>query len=170
MVKPILWRKVRVAWNDAKKRCYCTSSAFYHDYGGRGIKVGDNFVDDFECFYTYVSSLPNFGLNSALDRVDNDAGYILGNIRWATPSEQVQNRRKMKNNTSGNTGVTWYYNKSGGTRAIAWWEVDGETKSKSFPEKKFGLIPAYAAAVAYRAKMIAHLNANGACYTVKHGK
>ena len=67
-------------------------------------------------------------------------------------------------------GVTWYYNDTGGTRSIAWWNDGERVCSKSFPVKKYGVLPAFKLAVDYREKMIAELNAQGAGYTENHGK
>lgn len=165
-----LYSKVWRAWHDIKRRCYDMNYKWYDSYGKRGIKLQDSWLNDTESFYKYVSNLPNFEKQFSIDRIDNNLGYIEGNIRWATPAEQVRNRSKPKSNTSGQCGVTWYYNKTGGTRAIAWWFEGDKTKSKSFPVKRFGLLPAYQMAVKHRAKMIEHLNSLGAGYTKDHGK
>jgi hypothetical protein len=117
-----------------------------------------------------VSALPNFSLEYSIDRVDNSRGYVEGNLRWATNAAQCRNQGKSSNNTSGKNGVTWYYNETGGTRAVAWWNVDGKSKSKSYPVKKFGLIPAFALACRLRDTKIAQLNSAGAGYSDKHGK
>ena len=166
-------RKIYSAWTDAKRRCYDTDCKHYIDYGGRGIVMHAEWKEDVTLFYKAVVSLPSFGLDRSLERIDNDGGYIPGNVRWATKAEQVQNRRKLKNNTSGFSGVTWYHNATGGTRAIAWYEMESgsrKSSSKSFPEKRFGLLPAFAMAVEYRRNTILYLNSQGANYSAKHGK
>jgi hypothetical protein len=136
-------RKVYTAWLDINRRCYDESCKHFEDYGGRGIKVAAEWQTDPVAFYTYVSGLPGFGLDKSIDRVDNSLGYEPGNLRWATPRMQVLNRRSLKNNTSGVKNVTWYFNNTGGTRAIAWWKAQGKSKSKSFPVKRYGLLPAF---------------------------
>ena len=40
-----------------------------------------------------------------IERVDNMKGYEPGNCVWASRSDQCVNRRKLKNNTTGSTGV-----------------------------------------------------------------
>ncbi|HCI1171276.1 TPA: AP2 domain-containing protein [Enterococcus faecium] len=163
-------KKCYTAWKDIKTRCYNFKNRFYFQYGARGILLDDKWMDSPVEFVAYVQALPNFGPSMSIDRVDNNKGYVEGNLRWATKAEQVRNRGKNANNTTGKCGVTWYYNLTGGTRAIAWWEDNGVTKSKSFPCKKFGLLPAFKMACEYRANMINELNTQGAGYSESHGK
>jgi len=74
-------------------RCYDQRSPDYADYGGRGITLAAN-IEDLTAFTRYVSSLPNFGVAGlSLDRINNDKGYEIGNLRWATAQQQTDNRR-----------------------------------------------------------------------------
>ena len=164
-----LGRKVYSAWHDIKVRCYDTEHKEYKRYGAKGIKLQESWENDVVLFHDYVVNLPLFCKERSLDRIDNSLGYCEGNLRWATDAEQTRNQGKQQNNTSGHCGVTWYFNDTGGTRAIAWWNVGDKVKSKSFPCKKYGVLPAFKMACDYREKMIAVLNTQGAGYSDKHG-
>lgn len=84
-------------WAGIKRRCYNVNEKAYKNYGGRGIKVCDEWRDSFQAFYDYVSGLPHFRESGrTLDRIDNEGDYEPGNVRWATWREQSLNRRTCK--------------------------------------------------------------------------
>lgn len=89
--------KLRQRWHSMRVRCYCETAPNYKNYGGRGIKVCDEWLDPekgFENYFEYVSNLPHFGEEDySLDRIDNNGNYEPGNVRWATTKTQVRNRR-----------------------------------------------------------------------------
>ncbi|PWT89275.1 MAG: hypothetical protein C5B54_09170 [Acidobacteria bacterium] len=72
-------------------RCYRTTDAAFADYGGRGIKVCQRWLDSFENFLADMGSRPS--MQHSLDRRDGNGDYEPNNCRWATKSEQAQNRR-----------------------------------------------------------------------------
>lgn len=91
------------------QRCNYKHSKSYPDYGGRGIKV----CDEWKNFRNYQSwILQNLGdkptQGHSIDRIDNDGNYEPGNVRWASRIQQVHNRRLFKNNHSGYKGVSWH--------------------------------------------------------------
>lgn len=84
---------VYAEYRNMKNRCYNENAHNYKWYGGRGITMCDRWRDSINDFYDDVSTLPNFGEKGySLDRIDNDGNYELDNVRWATSSEQCNNR------------------------------------------------------------------------------
>ncbi len=88
-------------WSSIIQRCTNPRNAKYQDYGGRGITVCERWRD-FDHFYKDVGPKPFQG--AQIDRIDNDKGYLPGNVRWATRQENQRNRRA--NHTLTCKGVT----------------------------------------------------------------
>jgi hypothetical protein len=82
-------RKVRKAWRDMMNRCYDSNDNSYSRYGGVGIEVSLDW-HIFEIFLSDIG-LPKDEIFS-LDRIDNKMGYSKNNCRWATKTEQQNNR------------------------------------------------------------------------------
>lgn len=76
-----------------RDRCNNPNNPAYQNYGGRGIKVCDDWGNSFISYYEYVGIQPS---SMSLDRIDNDGNYEPGNVRWATNTIQAINRRKFK--------------------------------------------------------------------------
>ena len=86
--------KVYKTWDCMVQRCTNPKMTGYIYWGGRGIKVCDEWLNSFDAFYNYVSKLPHYGEEGrSLDRIDNDGNYEPNNVRWATRSEQNANKR-----------------------------------------------------------------------------
>ena len=75
-----------------KSRCYRPKDPSYKYYGGRGIKVCDEWLN-IENFEKWVKEHPYFG-GATLDRINVDGDYEPSNCRWATAKEQMNNTRR----------------------------------------------------------------------------
>ena len=79
-------------WNNMKNRCYRKSYHAFHHYGGRGIKVCDEWRDDFQAFYDWAMA-NGYRDDLSIDRIDSNGNYEPSNCRWATMAEQNKNKR-----------------------------------------------------------------------------
>lgn len=92
-------------YNDMLGRCSREGHQNYRDYGGRGISVHPEWVDDFWAFVRDVGERPEGKTKGGraywqLDRIDNDGNYERGNVRWASPEQQANNKRGFGNSES----------------------------------------------------------------------
>jgi hypothetical protein len=78
-----------------KRRCFDRSHKDYYLYGGRGITMFPAWADDCVEFILHVVNVlgERPTPKHSLDRINNNAGYVPGNIRWATNTEQTNNQR-----------------------------------------------------------------------------
>jgi hypothetical protein len=81
-------------WQNIKTRCTNKKRREYKNYGGRGIVMSPRWITSFENFLADVGKRPS--PKHTIDRIDNDRGYEPGNVRWATRTEQNQNKRNSR--------------------------------------------------------------------------
>ena len=75
-----------------KARCYNKNRKSYKDYGGRGIKVCDEWLNDFEAFRNWAFK-NGYSNDLSIDRIDNDGDYEPDNCRWVNRKQQNRNKR-----------------------------------------------------------------------------
>lgn len=79
-----------------KTRCYNKRDPHYHSYGGRGIRICDEWLHDFKSFYDWALSNgydPDASPGAcSIDRIDVDGDYSPDNCRFITMSEQAYNK------------------------------------------------------------------------------
>lgn len=78
-------------WRGMKLRCYNTNEPDYQRYGGKGIRVCQEWLNSFETFRDWALS-SGYCDDLTIDRIDNDKGYSPDNCRWSTNYEQTRNR------------------------------------------------------------------------------
>lgn len=87
----VLYPKECSAWHAMKKRCLDSKCPEWKNYGARGIKVCQRWLDSFRNFLIDIGPKP--ALHLSLDRIDNNGNYEPGNVRWATIKTQSRNKR-----------------------------------------------------------------------------
>ncbi len=78
-------------WCHMKDRCYNKKDKSYKWYGAKGIKVCNEWRNDFIQFFKDMGYKP---INKSLDRIDTTKDYSKNNCKWSTQSEQVSNQRR----------------------------------------------------------------------------
>lgn len=96
-------------WRGMKARCFNKNNANFPRYGGRGITVCEEWKDDFSSFSSWAYS-NGYSDELSIDRIDFDGNYCPENCRWATLTEQ-------NNNKSNN----FYITENGRTQTLAEW-------------------------------------------------
>lgn len=102
-------KTLRKRYNNIKDRCYNPKNKSYHRYGGRGINVCQEWLDDYNAFEIWALS-NGFQENLAIDRIDNDGDYSPNNCRFVSLKENNQNRR-----------TTTFYTINGETKNLQQW-------------------------------------------------
>ena len=80
-------------YKSMKSRCYNSHNKSYERYGGRGIKICNEWINDFQAFYNW--SINNgYKEDLTMDRIDNNKGYSPTNCRWVDRKTQCGNTRR----------------------------------------------------------------------------
>ena len=88
-------------WRGMRERCNNPNVKSYKNYGGRSIKICNEWEKDFMSFYNWAMS-NGYTQGLSIDRINNDGDYEPSNCRFSDYFTQNQNTRLLKsNNTSG---------------------------------------------------------------------
>ncbi len=85
-------KRIYYEWQGMKGRCYNSNNERYDSYGGRGIKMCDEWKNDFQAFYDWAM-LNGYADDLSIDRIDNSGDYEPSNCRWTDNFTQSRNRR-----------------------------------------------------------------------------
>jgi hypothetical protein len=99
-------------WASMKTRCYNANSVAYKNYGGRGITICEEWMDEDDGFINFYNWAMRSGYSNelTLDRINTNGNYETNNCRWADRITQANNTR-----------VTQYVEINGETRTPNKW-------------------------------------------------
>lgn len=80
-------------WADMKQRCINPKQKVYKNYGGRGIKICDDWKSDFMTFYNWAMN-NGYSDKLSIDRLDVNGNYEPNNCRWVNQKVQLRNTRR----------------------------------------------------------------------------
>lgn len=86
------YSKLYKVWQAMKTRCYSKNFIYYCNYGGRGIKICDDWKKSFLKFYEWAIT-NGYKEELTIDRINNDDDYKPNNCRWVTRKQQNNNMR-----------------------------------------------------------------------------
>lgn len=79
-------------YRSMKTRCYNQNAKNYKNYGGRGITICEQWLEDFKMFHDWALS-HGYRDDLIIDRMDVNGNYEPNNCRWVTHLEQNNNAR-----------------------------------------------------------------------------
>lgn len=116
--------RTRISWMNMKSRCLCKTNPRYEKYGGRGIKVCDQWLK-FDNFLNDMGECPD---GYSIERIDVNGHYEPSNCKWIPLHHQGKNRRK-----------SFFLTAFGKTQTLMEWSVEtGLTYKVLFTRHKNG--------------------------------
>lgn len=106
-------------WVNMRQRCANPKSTKYKNWGGKGVKVCEEWDNSFVSFSNWALK-SGYSSNLTIDRIDNDGDYTPENCQWATYKHQARNRKGTRKITA-----------NGETMLLCEWaEATGLSRSK----------------------------------------
>lgn len=119
-------------WASMRRRCDSPKNTSYKNYGGRGIRVCDEWNNDYGAFRNWAIS-SGYDENAprgacTLDRINPDGNYCPENCTWVSMKKQSNNRRN-----------TYTITLNGETHtASEWAEITGIPRDRIYTRYKSG--------------------------------
>lgn len=104
--------KIYKRWKTIKDRCYREKNNYYKHYGGRGIKMCQEWLDDFMNFYNWAMA-NGYQDGLTIERIDVNGDYCPENCKWITLEEQALNKTNTR-----------YLTYNGETKTLKEWEEE----------------------------------------------
>lgn len=88
-------KRLYAVWNGIKQRCTNPNNNAYHNYGGREIKICNEWANNYKSFYDWAISA-GYKKGKEIDRIDNDGNYEPDNCRFVDKETQANNKRNVR--------------------------------------------------------------------------
>jgi hypothetical protein len=95
-------KRLKNIWNGMRQRCLNPKQKAFPYYGGRGISICQEWLNDFEAFESWALA-NGYKAGLTLDRRENDSNYLPSNCRFVDWSTQMKNRRNPNPTRKGMT-------------------------------------------------------------------
>lgn len=82
-------------WSGMKERCYNPNNKSYESYGGRGITISDEWLNNFQSFYDWCMA-NGYKKGLQIDRIDNDGKYEASNCQFISQTFNARNKSTTK--------------------------------------------------------------------------
>lgn len=115
------WYRMRNIWYNMIHRTKRDDNSWY---GSRGITVCEKWLCSFDAFYEDMKI--GYASDLSIDRIDNNKGYYPENCRWATPTDQANNRRTNR-----------FFTIDGVTKTLAQWCKTSEFKPSTIRQRVY---------------------------------
>jgi hypothetical protein len=115
--------KLGVVFKGIKQRCSNPKHIGYKNYGGRGIYVCEEWLNNSSLFFEWAAE-SGYEEGLVIDRIDNDGPYSPENCRWVTPAKNSYNKRD-----------TLFLTFNGRTLAVSEWAEELNINSKTIASR-----------------------------------
>lgn len=126
------YTRLHCIWLNMKQRCRNSSQQAYKNYGKRGIKVCDEWFNDFVVFRDWAMD-NGYADDLQIDRIDNDGNYEPSNCHFVTCAKNNRNKRNNKLNQVSANQIREFYE-------MGWWTQNELAKEFGVSRPNVGYI------------------------------